>query len=226
MKKAFTMMELIFVIVVIGILAAVVIPRTGSNKLNEAAIQVVSHIRYTQHLAMVDDKFDTADSNWYRGRWQIIFGTSNYTNDKYAYSIFSDAPTYSGQPDKSEMAKNPLDSTRLLSGGYSGTLHIVTDADEVTKEMNIGQKYGIENIAISGGNTGSSASRVVFDHLGRPYRGDISDVSVTSSTSRLANSTIYIKFCLEGCTLPNSSANNDKEVVIAVEPETGYAHIL
>lgn len=226
MKKAFTMMELIFVIVVIGILAAVVIPRTGSNKLREAAVQVVSHIRYTQHLAMVDDKFDASDSNWYRGRWQIIFGASNYTNDKYAYSIFSDAPTYSGQPDKSEMAKNPLDSTRLLSGGYSGTLHIVTDADEVTKEMNIGQKYGIENIAISGGNTGSSASRVVFDHLGRPYRGDISAVSVTSSTSRLANSTIYIKFCLEGCTLPNYSANNDKEVVIAVEPETGYAHIL
>ena len=40
-------MEVIIVIVVIGILAAVVIPRTGSNKLNEAASQVISHIRYT-----------------------------------------------------------------------------------------------------------------------------------------------------------------------------------
>jgi len=226
MKKAFTMMELVFVIVVIGILAAVVMPRTGSNRLNEAAIQVVSHIRYTQHLAVVDDEFNTSDPDWYRGKWQIIFGTSNYTNNKLAYSIFSDAPTYTGQPDKSEIAKNPLDSTRLLSGGYSGTLHIVTDANEVTKEMNIGQQYGINNIVISGGNTGSSASRVAFDHLGRPYRGDISAVSVTSSTSRLANSAIYIKFCLETCTAPNASANNDNEVLIAIEPETGYAHIL
>ena len=62
MKKAFTMLELVFVLVVIGILAAVMIPNMQSTALREAAIQVVSHIRYTQHLAMIDDKFDTTDT--------------------------------------------------------------------------------------------------------------------------------------------------------------------
>ncbi len=41
MKKAFTMIELIFVIIVIGILAVVVMPRSSSNKLQEAATQVL-----------------------------------------------------------------------------------------------------------------------------------------------------------------------------------------
>ncbi|MCF6310454.1 MAG: type II secretion system GspH family protein, partial [Sulfurimonas sp.] len=58
MKKAFTMLELVMVIVVIGILAAVMLPRVASDRLAEAATQVISHIRYTQHLAMVDDQFD------------------------------------------------------------------------------------------------------------------------------------------------------------------------
>ena len=61
-KKAFTMLELVFVIVVSGILAATFIPRFDRDNLQEAADQVISHIRYTQHLAMVDDKF-LADKN-------------------------------------------------------------------------------------------------------------------------------------------------------------------
>lgn len=86
MKKAFTMLELIIVIVVIGILAAVVIPRTGSNKAAEAATQLISHIRYAQHLALVDDKFDSTVATWYENIWQIRF-TGN------TYSIVSDDNT-------------------------------------------------------------------------------------------------------------------------------------
>lgn len=212
MKKAFTMMELIFVIVVIGILAAVVIPRTGSNKLREAAIQVVSHIRYTQHLAMVDDKFNSADATWYEKRWQIIFGTSAYTNSTPAYTIFSDT-SGTGQPDISEMAINPLDSSKVLSGGYSGILHTTNDANQVTKEMNLGH-YGITGYNLAGGCSGA---RVSFDHLGRPFRGDLSSMTgaYSAPTQRLITSQCRI-------TLTDSSGN----VVIAIEPETGYAHIL
>ncbi len=212
MKKAFTMMELIFVIVVIGILAAVVIPRTGSNKLHEAAIQVVSHIRYTQHLAMVDDKFDAADATWYEKRWQIIFGASAYTggNNKPAYTIFSDT-SGTGQPDISEMAINPLDSSKMLSGGYSGILYS-TDS-RATKEMNLSY-YGITGYSLAGGCSGA---RVSFDHLGRPIKGDLSSMTgaYSAGTQRLITSQCTI-------TLTDSSGS----VVIAIEPETGYAHIL
>lgn len=217
MKKAFTMMELIFVIVVIGILAAVVIPRTGSNKLREAAIQVVSHIRYTQHLAMVDDKFNANDSNWHKRRWQLLFGTSaTHTNGKVAYSIFSDSLTFSGNPGLSELAKNPMDSSKLLTGGFAGVLSYDTDP-EVTKEMNIGEKYGITSVTTTGCG---GAKRIAFDYLGRPIAGDIKDhvspfaTNVSTTTSLLTGQCKFILTSDEG------------SLDIAIEPETGYAHIL
>ncbi|MDO9266861.1 MAG: type II secretion system protein [Sulfurimonas sp.] len=216
MKKAFTMMELIFVIVIIGILAAVVIPRTGSNKLREAAIQVVSHIRYTQHLAMVDDKFDADDSNWHKRRWQLLFGTSaTHTNGGVAYSIFSDSLTFSGNPGISELAKNPMDSSKLLTGGFAGVISYATDS-RVTRELNIGEKYGITSVTTTGCG---DAIRIAFDYLGRPIKGDISDdaapyISSGTTTSLL---TAQCKFIL---------ISDEGSLDIAIEPETGYAHIL
>jgi type II secretory pathway pseudopilin PulG len=216
MKKAFTMMELIFIIIVIGILAAVVIPRTGSNKLHEAAIQVVSHIRYTQHLAMVDDKFD-GSTNWYKARWQLLFGTSaTHTNGKVAYSIFSDASTFSGNPGISELAKNPMDSSKLLTGGFAGVISYATDS-RVTREMNIGEKYGIDTVTTT--NCGG-ANRMAFDYLGRPIKGDISDDVAPYTSSGTTTSLLTTQQCT--ITLTDGSDN----VVIAIEPETGYAHIL
>ena len=117
MKKAFTMLELIMVIVIIGILAAVIIPRTGSNKTAEAAIQLISHIRYTQHLAMVDDKFDST-INWYQNLWQIRFdGTGS------SYSIVSD----------NNPALDPLNKTNMqdinISNDYDVTLSFSNNCD-------------------------------------------------------------------------------------------------
>ena len=79
MKKAFTMLELVFVIVVIGILAAAIIPSTRTNPAQEAAIQLLSHIRYTQHLAMMDDKYDATNATWFQERWQIVFAGNIYS---------------------------------------------------------------------------------------------------------------------------------------------------
>jgi len=78
MKKAFTMIELVFVIVVIGILAATIIPRTKSNSVQDAAIDLQSKIQYTQHLAIVDDVYGTG-ATWYKNRWQIRFNGNKYS---------------------------------------------------------------------------------------------------------------------------------------------------
>lgn len=79
MKKAFTMLELVFVIVVIGILAAAIIPNTKTNSTSEAAIKLESQIRYVQHLALIDDKFDATNSSWYKNLWQIAFNGNQYS---------------------------------------------------------------------------------------------------------------------------------------------------
>ena len=82
MKKAFTMLELVFVIVIIGVLAAVIIPNTRSNPTAEAATKLMAHLRYTQHLALVDDKYDGTDDA-FKDRWRVIFNNN-------AYSIIND----------------------------------------------------------------------------------------------------------------------------------------
>ena len=92
MKRAFTLLELVFVIVVIGILAALILPRTKTNPVQEAAIDLVSKIRYTQHLAMVDDKYNI-NGTWYKTRWQIQFNGNTYSitskdkNNNIVYAI-------------------------------------------------------------------------------------------------------------------------------------------
>lgn len=65
-KKAFTMIELIMIMVVVGILSIAIIPRIDRDTLLEATNQIVSHIRYTQHLAMMDNKYNPKDPNWYK----------------------------------------------------------------------------------------------------------------------------------------------------------------
>lgn len=126
MKKAFTMIELVFVIVIIGILAAVIIPNTRTNPAAEAATQLQSHIRYTQHLAMINDKFDSTDSTWMRNRWQIVFNGNQY-------SIVSDDNTVFA---KDLLTQNDLDSIDLddeytvsvaLSAGCAGQTDITFD---------------------------------------------------------------------------------------------------
>ncbi len=97
MKKAFTMIELVFVIVVIGILAAVIIPSTRTNPAQEAAIQLLSHIRYTQHLAIVDDKYDATDVNWFQNRWQIRFTNNTYSIVSDNNTVFAVDPSNSSE---------------------------------------------------------------------------------------------------------------------------------
>jgi len=77
------MLELIIVIVVGGILAAVMIPRLERDPTREAANQLVRHMQYAQHLAMVNDVYDDQNPTWFRERWQIWF------NDPEGYVVRS-----------------------------------------------------------------------------------------------------------------------------------------
>ena len=212
MKIAFTLLEIILVIIVIGIIIKVTFADTKADLLNQAATQLVSHIRYTQHLAMIDDKYKINDSIWYKKRWQIIFGTSVFTESEIAYSVFSDTSgSSSGRPDISETAINPLDRSKLLGGGYSGIIY--SSDSRVTQSMNIGKTYGITNYNL---DDGCSGTRIAFDNLGRPLRGNINSMTGAyhAGTQRLIVSTCNI-------ILENSEGN----ITISIEPETGYTYI-
>ena len=225
-KNAFTMLELIFVLVVIGILAVVMIPRMGRNTLYEAAHQLAFHIRYTQHLAMNDDKFDSNSSDWYKERWQLNFAKGNGTEHKWSYTIFSDvAGGSSGNPDPNEIAVNPLDSNKKLTGGSNGTSIIHTGDAEATASMNLGKKYGITNVDFSSScTTGGShpSKRIAFDYMGRPLYGAFHNYTKPYPADRIVRTQCIISLCTQSC----ASASTSEKIQIAIEPETGYIHIL
>ncbi|WP_457745807.1 pilus assembly FimT family protein [Sulfurimonas sp.] len=221
MKKAFTLLELVFVIVVIGILTAVMLPRLETNPLQEAATQLLSDIRYTQHLALIDDKFDANNSIWYRERWQLIFSNGAETDNQWAYSIFSDNAGYAhaGNVDLEEVANSPLSKGRVLSGGYAGGVNAldVNHADfKGIKKLNLGLSYSVDNVLFSAScnGTNGNAKRISFDHFGRPIQGDISGNAEAYEADNLIQTACVITL-----------VHNDENISISIEPETGYSKI-
>lgn len=231
MKRAFTMLELIFVIVIVGILSFVAASSFQRNTLREAADQLVSHIRYAQHLAMMDDKFNSTEAQWFMRRWTIRFQQNLvYTtlapngayNNVWAYTIFTDLPNFVGHnPDLLGMAKNPENPSQYLSGGYDNTLH-VEDA-KTMKNLRLGEKFGVKDI-VFGGGCRSNVLYIHFDYLGRPMNSFPTTQPYelpAAGWHKLLTTQCTITLCDDICT--NAAANKS---IIGIEPETGYTHIL
>lgn len=223
LKKAFTMIELVVVIVVVGILAAILMPRFDRNALLEAADQVVSHIRYTQHLALSDDVYDPADSNWYKKRWTISFNRVGDDADKWRYSVYKDITLSGNLNSSSEVARDPLSPNKYMTSGWSGIAN--NEKTNTLDKYNLSSKFGVKEIFLSGGcpaNT-KSGGNISFDNKGVPYRS----VSTTggggaeNSVDRMINSDCNITLVNDG---PTAKAGN--QAVITITPETGYVRII
>lgn len=190
--RAFTMIELVFIIVVVGILAAVAIPKVERNGLIEAADQLSSHIRYTQQLAMNDNKFSANDDNWHRKGWRIEF-------DGTRYFIYNDIDA-SGTADFGEYAVDPMNPAKFLTSAGTGT-----DATNQNKKLNLANTYSITNIALGGGCV--DQNHIMFDFKGRP---------MAVPTNGLYDN-LYTTACT--ITLTNEARQT---ATIYVQPETGY----
>jgi prepilin-type N-terminal cleavage/methylation domain-containing protein len=120
-KSAFTMLELVFVIAVIGILAAAIIPRMDRDTLYEASEQLMRDIRYTQHLAMMDDVYRDDEQNWFYERWKIYLDADGYTISKGNRRTVMTVHTV--------IAQDPLTHSNI----------------DGTGDYNLQSKYGIEH---------------------------------------------------------------------------------
>ena len=212
MKKAFTMLELVFVIVIVGILSYFVSSSFQRNPLREAADQVVNHIRYTQHLAMMDDKFDPSDARFktnpaysasYDGQWYKEFWRTRFykTDDVVYYVVFSDRDR-EGMVDTTTHIEPALDP---LSGKYLYVGNTPSDSKNNDK-MNLTDTYGITDVNAT---CDTGYLDFFFDNLGRPYVH-----SVIAYPSGILQNDCNI-------TLVNSQGN----IIITVTKETGYTYI-
>ena len=225
-RLSFTLIEIVMVIVIAGILAAVMMPRLERNRLREATRQIIQHLQYAQHLAMVDDIYDARDPTWFRKRWQVKFSKTVGSASKWSYTIYSDYINKDGVPNVAEIAVNSLDESKRLTGGYSAGTIAYDDAD-ATSTLNVGQSYGVEDIDFSGGCVSSDGQKwISFDHLGRPYyRGAhlLDSPFMDGTQSRKIVSQCVIDICkVSDCT----AANEEEKLSIAIEAETGYVHLL
>ena len=204
-RKAFTMIELVFVIVVLGILAALALPRMDRDLRQEAKDNFLSAIRYTQHLALNDDKTNPFDDEWQKRLWQVRFSTSaDETNNKaFFYTVSSDINT-NGAVSKDETAIDPANGKHMYNLGGDTDI----DADE-SPNIFVGKKYGINKMTFTGGCL--SAQHIAFDNLGRPHNG------LGSATNN------YSQYMSQDCTIKIEFINDDiTPLNITVATETGY----
>ena len=209
-RRAFTMIEGVMAIVVIGILAALSLPRLDRDLKQEAADNVLSAIRYTQHLALADDQQSFNNPKWQQKFWHIYFGTCN---GKTYYAIGSDENNESsnnGRVDFTESAIDPANGKRFWAqdGNCAGSYNL----NDLSPNVFIGKKYGITGYTTSGGCT---KSYLGFDHLGRPY----SDKFTQSNTPDCDG------YMTSPCQI-NFTMSDGSSFTVQIEPETGYAYIV
>ena len=227
MKKAFTLVELIFVVVVIGILAFALWPTKQPTQALEAARQIVAHIRYTQHLALNDDKFATHTDtdgtgnsiaiDWYKRLWRITFSNSKIDKkcekDCWRYAVYQNIAgnlSDGGQPNGTiEAARNPAQAGKVLSACYSGLSTNTSD------ELNLGQTYKIQNIDFSEFATDSRIQGIIFDELGRAYPRSEWNTPYDNSSKFSQGNGSFGRIKL--------SAKDRSKANILVFAETGYA---
>jgi len=210
-KSAFTMLELIMVIVVLGILASLALPRMERDLRQEAGDNILSAIRYTQHLALMDNKTNPNDVYWQREYWHMRFGT--YDGSKRFYTISSNVnqnTDTSGNENvnKIETALDPSNGKYMFHRSGDASLNELDESPNIF----ISKKYSIDTIAFTGG---CSSQHIAFDHMGRPHVG-IYNSSNTFDSYMTAECTWTFGFEDSGTT----------DLVITIQPETGYAQIV
>ncbi|CAA6804708.1 MAG: Unknown protein [uncultured Sulfurovum sp.] len=208
------MIELVFVIVVLGILASLAMGRMDRDIRQEAAETILSHIRLTQQLALRDNKHRSDNNeNWQRAYWRIQFKNCSMLGDvQPIYNVGSEIDLGGSDIRKEEAAIDPITGKYLYATCLTSSL-----ADDVSQDIRIGKKFGVTSVNLTGCSTGggSSAKQIAFDYLGRPHRG----------VTKYDKDSFFNQIVETDCTL-TINLSTDDDIFIKVERETGHAFIV
>ncbi|MDD2697466.1 MAG: type II secretion system protein [Arcobacteraceae bacterium] len=200
MKKGFSLLELIFVISVVGIIVSLSIQKNNLSKIKLAKNQILLHLKYTRYIAMVDNKYDYKDSEWYKKRWSLRFENCDKVIGGLFYTIYSDE-NEGGGVNKEEVLKDPLTNNYIFATSCK------QDAlYDKSKFVLLTQEYEIENIDISCNQT-STVGQISFGNDGKVYAKNgksEDDYEIT-----------------EPCVINLSDKHNQSEK-ITIYPKSGY----
>ena len=214
MKPSFSILELIIVILIIGILASTISITIPTDKLQTAADDIIKNIRFTQSLALKDDKYQPfpKDSSsieqnrskyWFKQWWQVRFTQNKNTPKDLWYEIFSDVPynnSYNfdrvgNYPPKEIIwnvtyAKDPLEGKYLTGKCDTDGSHNYPPCNKIDKKLNLTQTYGIKEILFDGKSVvWNNSKRIIFDNFGNVFlnegeKGDGGDINPLDKNNR------------------------------------------
>lgn len=201
-KKGFSLLELIFVIILIGIISSFFVFKNIDSSLDEASKRLVLYLKYTRYQALIDDKFDKDDDEWFRKRYS--FRLRRCSNDTGLYYTIHSDTNKNGYISKSETLKDPLSDKYIYS---SNTCEEVSSN---SKYVLLTKNFDIQSVDVSCNET-SSLGMIVFGNDGKIYsRFDDID-ALNYEINEPCNITLYDK------------NNNNKTIVVV--PNTGYIYL-
>lgn len=162
LKKSFSILELIFIIILIGIINSQVSHKNNLSKIKLAKQQLILHLKYVRYIAMVDNKYDKDDPLWFRKRWTVKFLNCNKTIGGIYYIIYSDE-NKNGYISKDETLKDPLTNSYIYS--YQCKEDKIYDKNNLVL---LTKQYDITNIDISCNST-TTIGQFSFGNNGEVY---------------------------------------------------------
>ncbi len=241
------MIELLVVIVIIGIIAASLSFDFAPNRLQLAADQLIKDIRFTQSLALKDDKYQPfPESNssveqnqskyWFKQWWQIKFTNAN---GNIIYYIFSDkADTNCSNFNKKiihtqyaqELAKNGEEKYKIGISSEETNNTNYPNIKDIEKALNLTKTYGIVRIEYDGYSPSSMPNNMgnrinlLFDNNGNVFQnegivGDGGDINPLDSNTRyLLNQVKTIKLCNKLDASNHCLTDNQHCIAISISP--------
>jgi len=204
-NKAFTMIELIFVIILIGIISSIALNNFDRSSRDQAIDHLLSSFRYTQYLAMLDNKMDSRIPLWQKSLWTIEF---KKCGDDFYYNIGSDM-SLNGSIEKNEAAVSPINRKSFFSPDGD------CSKDYSFAESHLSKKLYITDIVFGANCKDNNSNAISFDYLGRPY----------SDVKSIVNSN-YNKLLKNNCKITFSFDYGVQDIILTISRNTGHVGIL
>ena len=217
MKKAFTLLEIIFIIVIAGVISSVAIMKFSSKDLLKGVEMVAKDIEYTKHLAIIDDGripndifLEKANNNNF---WTITFiGIGG--DPKMSIFKYTDTNINYGTIDTAAIDYLDKEKVLTLTVGGGKDIDIVDNGmNKTSSRIYLKKTYGIKSINNDKCLVdGHSINTLFFNEEGVPYGANSSKGSF-----------LYFQKLKETCTLKFKAGSDTK--CIDIYPETGYVKV-
>ncbi len=218
-SSAFTLIELLVVIIIIGIIVSTISFNFAPDKLRLATDQIIKDIRFTQSLALKDDKYQpfpayngtdpslkameyNRSKYWFKQWWQIKFGTDG---DDVIYMVFSDQPA-GGDTNNFDEKIIQSSHTYELAKDYNGKYMYggdtyLSSSEKPNEDYNL-SRSGIKEVRLISqyGIDYNGSIHILFDNEGNVFlnegkKGDLGDINPLQAERKILTKPAYLRLC-------------------------------